>query len=133
MIRVKLSKMILGIGFAYKGRPLSKQESAVLKSAERVLHLEAPQVEKVRRAIEKTQLRSTTCTLYELDALDSTFHDAREMLSVVKPCSRDDNFDKEKGRKVSLLAALDQTQIPKADRLRVWDAYHSRREVKSNG
>lgn len=41
-------------------------------------------------------------------------------------CHSLDNFDKEKGRKISLARALTKAGYPKSSRIQVWDAYFSR-------
>jgi len=38
-------------------------------------------------------------------------------------CSNKDNFSRDTGRKISLARALKASQIPKEERLKVWEAY----------
>lgn len=127
MIRVQLSDSIIGVGFAYRMRPLTDQENALLKSAEKVLALNNEQLEAVRKDALRNQLKYTKCTLYSLKSIDETFRSNLTVITdVTEPCSDDDIFSKEKGRKAALAHAMKKAGIGKEDRLTVWTAYHGR-------
>lgn len=67
--------------------------------------------------------RSTTCEVYEVESRT----DARFMGVGVAVCSKEDNFEKAKGRKVSMRRALQQCGLDKSQRIYVWNQYLNNR------
>lgn len=51
-----------------------------------------------------------------------------ENFEALAACAAEDNFCKEKGRKISLARALNEAQIPKDVRTAVWELYFKRSE-----
>lgn len=103
MIKARLqSGKLIGISFSH-----------ILKDADKQL-----------KKNELPWTHETTCYVHEVDGVAGTW---KEMLGMGQSrCSPSDTFNKEKGRKIALVRALDDAAFNRSDRGAVWDAYFGR-------
>lgn len=136
MIKIKISdSRVLGIGFEYRARELNPDEKRILATVDKVLGLTEEQALEVKRDITRTRLTATKCLIYEMKEGDEP-KDVRLLCSHLEPCSDDDNFCKESGRKKSLTKLLTpgghgDALFSKDVRTALWKGYLNRpRHVK---
>lgn len=137
MIKIKVDdNRVLGIGFEYRARELNQDEKRILATVDKVLGLTEEQALEVKRDITRTRLTATKCLIYELKTEDQNRDDAVLLCSYLEPCSDEDNFCKESGRKKSLTKLLTpnghgDALFSKDVRTALWKGYLNRpRHVK---
>lgn len=133
MIKVQLGDRRIGIGFEYRSRHVTLEEGKVLDSLQRVVKLPDAQFKAVVRDLTRTRLTATVVKIY-LMAEGDLNKDAKMIFSHEEPCSREDNFCKETGRKFALTKLLEETAseygrssgFDKKEREMIWKAYLGR-------